>query len=62
MSDGPAAEMDWPPKTGSLAPAWFDGIVAEMAAKGYGELVGVPIWHRGDDTSIVWPKPEPKRT
>jgi hypothetical protein len=46
--------MSWPPNTKSLAPEEFDRIATARP-----DFCGVPAWHRGDDESVVWPKPDP---
>lgn len=47
MNDDP-----WPPDTLPLDPEIFDDIIESMP-----EIIGIPVYHRGDDRSVVWPRP-----
>ncbi len=42
----------WWPSTLPLDPAAFDEIVAKHPG-----LCGIPVYHRGEDTSRTWPTP-----
>ena len=43
----------WHPDTIPLEPADFDYIMER-----HPKIIGQPIWHRGDDITMVWPTPE----